>query len=135
MSPERIRNDPYNYLSDIWSFGLVILECATGKYPFHEQLNCIEMAQTILDTEKIDIPSQFGSKFHDFIYQCVNKVPSARLPAEVLLGSPWLVYYGATSYENSVANVRNWILSLNNSSNNSNQSPGSMDVDNECKHK
>ena len=43
MSPERIRNHPYSFASDIWSFGIVILECATGIYPFHEQANCIEM--------------------------------------------------------------------------------------------
>ncbi|RYH05285.1 hypothetical protein EON65_45140 [archaeon] len=30
MSPERIRNRPYSYMSDIWSLGLVLIECATG---------------------------------------------------------------------------------------------------------
>ena len=92
------------------------------------------MAQTILDTEKIDVPSHFGSKFQDFIYQCVNKVPSARLPAEVLLGSPWLVHYGALNYDSSVANVRNWIHSLHNNSNSS-SAAGAMEMDNEYKHK
>ena len=47
MSPERIRNLPYSYMSDIWSFGLVMIECATGRYPFHEHTNCIEMAQVL----------------------------------------------------------------------------------------
>jgi serine/threonine protein kinase len=45
MSPERIRNQPYGYASDIWSLGLVIMECATGQYPIHEHGTCIEMAQ------------------------------------------------------------------------------------------
>ena len=31
MSPERIKNDPYSYMSDIWSLGLVLQECATGQ--------------------------------------------------------------------------------------------------------
>ena len=53
MSPERIKNQPYSYQSDIWSFGLVLMECATGKYPFQQHSNCIDMAQTILDC---DIP-------------------------------------------------------------------------------
>lgn len=30
MSPERIRNCPYSFMSDIWSLGLVLMECATG---------------------------------------------------------------------------------------------------------
>lgn len=124
MSPERIRNEPYSFSSDIWSFGLVMLECATGKYPFHEQLNCIEMAQTILDTEKIEVPSNFSKYFQEFISQCVNTSASQRLPAEVLLGSPWLQKYGAISYEASVNIVRNWIDSLGNNNNNNN-----MDTD------
>ena len=31
MSPERIKNDKYSFASDIWSFGLVMNECSTGK--------------------------------------------------------------------------------------------------------
>lgn len=34
MSPERILAEPYKIDSDIWSFGLVVLECATGIYPY-----------------------------------------------------------------------------------------------------
>ena len=51
MSPERIHNCPYSYMSDIWSFGLVMMECATGKYPLPEHSNCIEMAQVCLEYE------------------------------------------------------------------------------------
>lgn len=109
MSPERIRNEPYSFMSDIWSFGIVMIECATGRYPFHEHANCIEMAQTILDCDQVQIPGSFSKEFHDFIRQCVNKIPDNRLPAEVLLGSPWLQQNNATSYETSVENVKNWI--------------------------
>ena len=35
MSPERIRNENYSYAADIWSLGLTILECATGKFPYN----------------------------------------------------------------------------------------------------
>jgi len=34
MSPERLRGEPYYADTDIWSLGLVILECALGKFPF-----------------------------------------------------------------------------------------------------
>ena len=33
MSPERIKSDVYGYNSDVWSFGLVAMEMATGKFP------------------------------------------------------------------------------------------------------
>ena len=32
MSPERVFDKSYGYSSDIWSFGLVLLECATGGW-------------------------------------------------------------------------------------------------------
>ena len=35
MSPERLKAKPYTCLSDMWSFGLLLLECATGYSPFH----------------------------------------------------------------------------------------------------
>uniref|UniRef100_A0A0E0LBK5 mitogen-activated protein kinase kinase n=1 Tax=Oryza punctata TaxID=4537 RepID=A0A0E0LBK5_ORYPU len=35
MSPERIRNENYSYAADIWSLGLAVLECATGKFPYN----------------------------------------------------------------------------------------------------
>jgi len=34
MSPERIRNSSYSYAADIWSLGLTVLECATGRFPY-----------------------------------------------------------------------------------------------------
>jgi serine/threonine protein kinase len=34
MAPERLRGKKYGVLSDIWSFGLVVWECATGKQLF-----------------------------------------------------------------------------------------------------
>lgn len=34
MSPERIRSENYSYAADIWSLGLTIFECGTGKYPY-----------------------------------------------------------------------------------------------------
>jgi mitogen-activated protein kinase kinase 3 len=113
MSPERIRNRPYSYASDIWSFGLVISECATGIYPFQEHSNCIEMAQTILDTDLQPFSSsQFSPSLVDFVSQCLKRDPSLRLPAEVLLGAPWLQQHGVTSYEIAVDRVRRWIESL-----------------------
>ncbi|CAK4628741.1 unnamed protein product [Aphanomyces euteiches] len=36
MSPERVQNQPYDFASDIWSLGLVLVECATGAYPYDD---------------------------------------------------------------------------------------------------
>jgi serine/threonine protein kinase len=109
MSPERIRNRPYSFMSDIWSLGLVLMECATGKYPFDAHSNCIEVAQTILDADIPELPRSFSPQFREFVKQCLHKDPDDRLPAEVLLCSPWLIQYGATSPEAATDTVFEWI--------------------------
>lgn len=43
MSPERIQRAPYSYSSDIWSLGLVLMEAATGVYPYPKHRTCIEV--------------------------------------------------------------------------------------------
>lgn len=37
MSPERISCQFYDYKSDIWSLGLVMIELATGIFPFQSK--------------------------------------------------------------------------------------------------
>ena len=43
MSPERLNAKPYTSLSDIWSLGLVLFECATGKSPFHDIISFVSV--------------------------------------------------------------------------------------------
>jgi serine/threonine protein kinase len=118
MSPERIRNHPYSFMSDIWSLGLVLHECATGKYPFYELSTCIDMAQNILDANVPDLPERlFTYEFRDFLKQCLHKNPNQRLPAEVLLCAPWLQRCGATSLDAARENVHKWIMSVSGGSN------------------
>ncbi len=114
MSPERIQNEPYSYSSDIWSLALCLVECATGQYPYPEAgSSYIELVQTILEAPAPSLdPRKYSPEFCQFIGQCVKKQPRDRLPADILLGSPWLVKHGATSYDRAVANVKSWIDGL-----------------------
>eukprot|EP01138_Halocafeteria_seosinensis_P006972 gb/GECG01007130.1/.p1 GENE.gb/GECG01007130.1/~~gb/GECG01007130.1/.p1 ORF type:complete len:428 (+),score=49.86 gb/GECG01007130.1/:1-1284(+) len=110
MAPERIFNQAHSFPSDIWSFGLVLVECATGEYPYKETQTHIEMAEAIVSAESPRVPAhEFSTEFQNFVSQCLKKEPSERLPAEVLLGSSWFVKHGATDIPHSVANVRAWI--------------------------
>jgi len=114
MSPERVLNQPYSYASDIWSLGVLLIECATGKYPYEQGKSYIDMVQTILESPAPSLPArtEFTPDFHQFIHQCVNKKSGERLPADILIGSPWLRRHGATSIENAVKNVSKWICGL-----------------------
>ena len=80
MSPERIRNLSYGYASDIWSFGLVMMECATGRYPFEESANCIEMAQMVLECDVPDLPHSYSFEFRDLLRSCLQRDPPSACP-------------------------------------------------------
>lgn len=45
MSPERMEGEKYQYEGDIWSLGIVLIELATGSYPFKEVPNFLEMLE------------------------------------------------------------------------------------------
>lgn len=119
MSPERISNNPYGYMSDIWSLGVVLHECATGIYPFdgtESKRNCIEVAHSIIDGDIPELPTKparlFSSQFQEFIFQCMRKNPDERLPADILLQSSWLIQNGATNPTDAINTVYQWIQYL-----------------------
>ena len=114
MSPERIQSQPYSYASDIWSLGLVLLECSTGRYPYPEDATCIGMAQTIIESPVPKPPAtHFSSEFCDLIAQTLQKDPSQRLPPEILITAPWMQMHGGTAgLEAAITNVAGWIRRL-----------------------
>ncbi|KAA8534811.1 hypothetical protein F0562_029747 [Nyssa sinensis] len=89
MSPERIIGGKYSYRSDIWSLGLVLLECATGHFPYSPPqqgegwTNVFELMETIVDQPPPCPPSnQFSPEFCSFISACVQKDTKERRTAK-----------------------------------------------------
>uniref|UniRef100_A0A7S1CE06 mitogen-activated protein kinase kinase n=1 Tax=Bicosoecida sp. CB-2014 TaxID=1486930 RepID=A0A7S1CE06_9STRA len=112
MSPERMAHTGYDYSSDVWSLGIVLLECATGVYPYAESDAIIDYVNIVTEGDAPKPPEgKFTPEFSEFIGQCVHKDPAERLPAEVLLGSPWLLMHGAEDLDSAVAVVCDWIAS------------------------
>lgn len=98
MSPERIQHTQYSYSSDIWSLGLVLMEAATGVYPYPKHKACIDMLQSVLEAPPPALsPQYFSQDFCDFLHQCLQKNPLDRASADALLESPWLQRCGAVS--------------------------------------
>nr|ANT73681.1 mitogen-activated protein kinase kinase 1 [Gossypium hirsutum] len=100
MSPERIIGDNYGSKSDIWSLGLVLLECATGHFPYSPPdqaegwTNFYELMEQIVEQPPPFAPSdRFSSEFCSFISACVKKDPNERKSAHELLGLPFLNMY------------------------------------------
>ncbi|XP_023516502.1 mitogen-activated protein kinase kinase 2-like [Cucurbita pepo subsp. pepo] len=106
MSPERIIGEKYDNKSDIWSLGLIFLECATGKFPYSppEQeggwVNFYELMEAIVEGEPPSAPAdQFTPNFCSFISACVQKDPRDRLSARELLEHPFIKMYEDTDID------------------------------------
>ncbi|CAN0434962.1 unnamed protein product [Ectocarpus sp. 12 AP-2014] len=115
MSPERMKNDRYSYSSDVWSLGLVLMECATGEFPYRDETTAIDLVQTIVDAPAPELDhSFFPAEFCSFVADCLRKRPDDRSPAQALLGAPWITGGGLAVNLNAdlvsaTANVKRWI--------------------------
>ncbi|XP_074572603.1 mitogen-activated protein kinase kinase 1-like [Curcuma longa] len=96
MAPERISGTSYDYKSDIWSLGLVILESAIGHFPYTSTepegyLSFYELLEAIVDQPPPSAPSdQFSPEFCSFISACIQKDPKQRLSSLELLSHPFI---------------------------------------------
>ena len=89
MSPERLQGRPYGTPSDVWSLGLVLLECALGTFPFHEVTSPYERIETIEESTMEElIPISTDEDVRELIASCLRKNAAERVPAERLLKSP-----------------------------------------------
>nr|VDC74281.1 unnamed protein product [Brassica rapa] len=104
MSPERIVGNKYGNKSDIWSLGLVVLECATGKFPYlppdEEETwsSVFELMEAIVDQPPPTLPSEsFSPELSSFISTCLQKDPNSRSSARELMEHPFVKKYDNNS--------------------------------------
>ena len=50
MAPERLRARPYGKASDLWSVGLVLWQCITGRHPWQNIHSLVELVVTVEET-------------------------------------------------------------------------------------
>ena len=93
MAPEVIDKgmNGYGMKADIWSFGCVLIECATGKPPFIE-LGSGQAAMFRVGYYKQhpDIPEHLSSDCKNFTLRCFEADPTLRASAVELLGHRFL---------------------------------------------
>lgn len=100
MAPEVMSHTPegYNTRVDIWSFGILALELATGKAPYHMYPPVKVLVMTLqsdpptLETceEVKEQYKHYSRNFRKFIDCCLQKNPNDRLSAKHLLKNDFL---------------------------------------------
>ncbi|KAL3316676.1 Dual specificity mitogen-activated protein kinase kinase 4 [Cichlidogyrus casuarinus] len=77
--PERINlSSGYDSRSDIWSFGITIIEVATGRFPYPKWNSVFEQVQHVVmgaspSLPKNDEKMKFSESFVSFIEACLQK--------------------------------------------------------------
>jgi len=89
MSPERLEGEEYSFPSDIWAVGVIILECALGKFPFGNFESFFDLLEKITGGIP-DAPDTLSADGKDFIKACTAMDPKERKNATDLLDHPFL---------------------------------------------
>lgn len=98
LAPERIdiKRDGqrgYTSVSDVWSFGITIVELANGKYPYEHWKTPFQQINDILNgptpTLRPD-DSRFNPDLRDFVGKCLAKAPGERWRFNQLLKHKFL---------------------------------------------
>ena len=80
MAPERLRGQPYSRSSDLWSLGLVLMQCATGQSPpWSNSMSLIDLLVTVEDTnlaQYLNMTYKYESKgSREIIEGCLRHKP------------------------------------------------------------
>jgi len=99
MSPERLKGSTYTIKSDIWSLGIVLFQCAVGKYPYGDRLsdipnNFFTFLMIIAEGDPPILPVQgFTEDFRNLINSCLQKTDQNRPDCTALLNHAWFKLY------------------------------------------
>ncbi|EER05934.1 mitogen activated protein kinase kinase kinase 3, mapkkk3, mekk3, putative [Perkinsus marinus ATCC 50983] len=93
MAPEVISagdSKGYSISADIWSFGIVIIEMATGTHPWGKLENPVMAIYKILSSKTVPFPEGASPQLSDFLSACLQYEPCGRATCSELLRHPFL---------------------------------------------
>jgi len=103
MSPERVGGLDYSFNADVWSLGLLVFECATGKPPY-AGVNTFELLDQIVDGSPPQLQQgQFSNEACDFVSLCLKKDHHERPDCEILITHPFLKKHRAVDVKGFLA--------------------------------
>jgi serine/threonine protein kinase len=97
MAPERLRASPYGKSSDIWSVGLVLLECVSGCSPWQDVKSLVDLVVTVEEVDENSlIPDNITRGLQEILLGCLRKEPGTTYTAVTL--STFRYYEWSNSY-------------------------------------
>ncbi|OIS96439.1 hypothetical protein A4A49_36467 [Nicotiana attenuata] len=78
MAPEVLRSEPSNEKSDLYSFGVILWELATGKLPW-DNFNSMQVIGAVgFMNQRLDIPEDVHPQWASIIESCWHSEPQCR---------------------------------------------------------
>jgi len=102
MSPERLEGRHYTSKADIWSVGVIAVECALGKHPYltgQESSFFDLMQRVVVDPPAVPDGSGLSEELVSFIRCCLMKDEQSRSSAHDLLQHPFILRYSHLGFE------------------------------------
>lgn len=88
MAPEVIELQGGKFSSDIWSLGCTVIELLDGRPPYAE-LPAMAALYQIVENECPPFPEHASAELKDFLKECFERDPDARISAENLMKHEW----------------------------------------------
>ncbi len=92
MAPERIQGADHSAPSDVWSLGIICVECAQGYHPYRHVLSYYDLVVEITDsaaTPRLP-PASFSSALCAFSAACATPAVAQRATCDELLAHGYL---------------------------------------------
>lgn len=88
MSPELVKEQPYDATSDLWSLGVILYELYVGQPPFYT--NSIYSLINHIVKDPVKYPNDISREFKSFLQGLLQKNPTKRLNWPHLLDHPFV---------------------------------------------
>ncbi|GJP75046.1 hypothetical protein CLOP_g5540 [Closterium sp. NIES-67] len=92
LAPEVVKGHLYNHQVDVWSLGIILYTCLSGKLPFHGPNHNAVFAAACQAAPDLSSPELWGgvsTEAKDLVRRMLEKEPGRRIRSCEILSHPW----------------------------------------------